>query len=56
MTNPQADEKLAKVIPLNVRVAPYSTGGKTPTPPAFNERMKRINAFDVGLFRDAFPK
>jgi hypothetical protein len=53
-TSDALDEKLAKVIPLNVRVAPFATGGRTPTPAAYNERMKRINAFDVGLFRDAF--
>jgi len=47
---------LAGVIPINVRVAPYSVKGMdaSPVPAQFPPRMKAINAFDSALFRDAF--
>jgi hypothetical protein len=47
---------LAGVVPLNVRVEPYSVKGvETLAAPAqFGERMKKVNAFESGAFRDAF--
>ncbi len=54
---PEAKLKaLGGVIPLNVRVEPYSAKGmdSSPVPAQFPPRMKAINAFESALFRDAF--
>jgi hypothetical protein len=50
-----ANKKLAGVVPLSVRMPPYSTGKevKRPTPADWYGRMKTLNGFDATLFRDA---
>ena len=52
----EANKKLAEVVPLSVRMPPFSSGEqmKQPTPADWYGRMKSLNSFDAGLFREAF--
>jgi hypothetical protein len=53
------DAKLAaygKILPLNVRVEPYSVKGMdaSPVPAQFAPRMEKVNGFQTDPFREAF--
>lgn len=49
-----ATDKLSNVMPLNVRVAPYTDKANKPVPAQYLPRMDAINKFDPLAFRNAF--